>query len=87
MQWDKKETKYINYDVMYLGNYVIMTIFNDGSRSKTEPKKFKLTCALPGFKPVLGYFVDVVTGRQYAEKAFAQWLTNTGLQEKLNEGV
>lgn len=63
------------------GKYNFFRVFYDSSTSKTELKKYRLKCTLPGFKTDLGLFLTESEAKIYADSAYSKWLRNTELQE------
>lgn len=68
-------------DDAYLGKWRIGWVGWDASGRRDDPKKYKVTCALPGIKDYLGNFATPVEARARLEAATVAWIEGAGLIE------
>ena len=81
LAWVGSSSTYIYYHLGRLGMYTVFKTFQDGTVSRGDDKIWKLNCTLPGIKDYQGHFVSLELAKECAEKVFAHWIKNTGIQE------
>ena len=74
MRWEKDTRKYTSGKVLYLGKWKVGGYDWNSTRSKGDERKWSATCALPGMKQSLGFFVNEQEAKETAEKAVTRWL-------------
>ena len=84
MIWKKDTRRFASGEILYLGRWAVGTAEYDGCRSKSDPCKWKATCALPGMKAYLGHFDTDTGAKEATEIAVRHWLD--GLSSNVESG-
>ena len=86
LKWIKKKERYATGENGYLGRFICFHYYwNAGSPSKNDKGEtfpWVLCCFLPGFKSVLGDYLNEKEAKEKAERSLRNWLKIAGLTKK-----
>lgn len=86
INWTVMDAKYMSGSNGFVGKYILFKCFWDSCRNHEDKESpYKLTCALPGLKPVLGHFRTEMEAHSRAEEVLKYWLKGVGLTELRKE--
>lgn len=86
IEWTAMDDPYISGCRGFVGKYIFFKCFWDSCRnSENKDLPYKLTCSLPGLKPVLGYFRTEIEAHSRVDAVLKFWLSGVGLTETRKE--
>ena len=80
MEWERMPSRYSQGEQLRLGKYKVGEFFYNSSRSRDDPKCYRVTCDLPGIIKVLGNYETTDEARARLEKVVTHWIDNALLR-------